>query len=430
MDLLLYLVIPFLILMAIGVPVAFSLGTTVLMFLVLSKTVIPLTALPGQMFAALNSFPLLALPLFVLAGSLINRAGITERLLEFSDVLVGWMRGGLAQVNIVVSMFFGGISGSALADTSAIGSLLIPAMKKQRYDDDFTVAVTAASSVIGPIIPPSVPMIIIGAMLGVSIGGLFLAGLIPGMLVGFSLMAVTAVMSRRRGYVPASAFPTGRRFAVASVRAFPALLAPLIILVGIMTGVFTPTEAGAIASAYALLLGTLVYRTLTPRRVYEALLDTARLTATALFIVSVAVVFSRILSFYQVPQKLFALLLLITENRILLLILINGFLFVAGMFMDAVANLLILGPLVFPVLTELGMHPLQAGAMIVINLMIGLITPPLAMCLFIACGIAGIGLDQVTRAIIPFIIAEVIILLLVTYVPWVTLAVPKAAGLF
>jgi tripartite ATP-independent transporter DctM subunit len=429
-DLLVYFLVPFLALLAIGVPVAFSLGLPIVAFLVFSKSVIPLTALPGQMFAALNAFPLLALPLFVLAGSLMNRAGITDSLVDFADVLVGWMRGGLAQISIVVSMFFAGISGSALAEASAIGSLLIPAMKKQKYDGDFCAALIASAAVMGPIIPPSVPMIIIGAMLGISIGGLFLAGMVPGILIGVSLMAVTYVMSRRRGYLPASTFPTPGRFAGASARAFPALLAPLIILAGITTGIFTPTEAGAIATAYSLLLGALVYRTLTPRRLYEALLETARLTAAALLIVSVAVVFSRILSFYQAPQKLLALLLAITQNKVLLLLLINAFLFLAGMLMDAVANLLILGPLLFPVLTELGMHPLHAGAMIVINLMIGLITPPMAMCLFITCSIAEIGLDRVTKAVLPFILVEVAILVLVTYVPWLTLAVPRAAGLF
>lgn len=429
MELLLYFMVPFLILLALGVPVAFSLGLPMVGFLALSRTAIPLTAVPEQMFAALNSFPLIALPLFVLAGALMNRLGITDRLLDFADVLVGWMRGGLAQISIVVSMFFAGISGSAIAEATAIGSLLIPAMKKQRYDADFAAAVVAAASVMGPIIPPSVPMIIIGAMLGISIGGLFLAGLVPGILIGLSLMALTAVISRRRGYLPASTFPGPRRFALSFVRAFPALLAPLIILGGITFGVFTSTEAGAIAAAYSLVLGA-AYRRLTLQGLYEAFVETAKLTAAALFIVSVAVVFSRILSLYQAPQKLLAVLVAVTENKILLLLLINLFLFIAGMLMDAVANLLILGPLLFPVLVGLGLHPLHAGAMIVINLMIGLITPPMAMCLFVTCSIAKIGLADVTRVIIPFIVVEVIILLLVAYVPWLTLAVPRAAGFF
>ena len=429
MELLLYFMVPFLILLALGVPVAFSLGLPMVAFLALSRTAIPLTAVPEQMFAALNSFPLIALPLFVLAGALMNRLGITDRLLDFAEVLVGWMRGGLAQISIVVSMFFAGISGSAIAEATAIGSLLIPAMKKQRYDADFAAAVVAAASVMGPIIPPSVPMIIIGAMLGISIGGLFLAGMVPGILIGLALMALTAVISRRRGYLPASTFPGPRRFALAFLRAFPALLAPLIILGGITFGVFTSTEAGAVATAYSLVLGA-AYRRLTLRGLYGAFVETAKLTAAALFIVSVAVVFSRILSLYQAPQKLLAVLLAVTEDKILLLLLINVFLFIAGMLMDAVANLLILGPLLFPVLVGLGLHPLHAGAMIVINLMIGLITPPMAMCLFVTCSIAQIGLADVTRVIIPFILVEVVILLLVTYVPWVTLAVPRAAGFF
>jgi tripartite ATP-independent transporter DctM subunit len=281
----------------------------------------------------------------------------------------------------------------------------------------------------GPIIPPSVPMIIIGAMLGISIGGLFLAGMVPGILIGLSLMILTAVLSRRRGYVPATAFPAARRFVTATLRALPALLAPLIILGGITFGVFTSTEAGAVATAYSLALGA-AYRRLTLRNLYDACLETAKLTAAALFIVSVAVVFSRVLSLYQAPQKLLAVLVALTENKFLRLLLINLFLFIAGMLMDAVANLLILGPLLFPVLLGLGLHPLHAGAMIVINLMIGLITPPMAMCLFITCSIAQIGLADVTRVIIPFILLEVAILLLVAYVPWVTLAVPRAAGFF
>ncbi|HSF02526.1 MAG TPA: TRAP transporter large permease [Solirubrobacterales bacterium] len=429
MELLLYFMVPFLVLLALGVPVAFSLGLPIVGFLAFARTTVPLTAVPEQMFAALNSFPLIALPLFVLAGALMNRLGVTDRLMEFAEVLVGWMRGGLAQISIVVSMFFAGISGSAIAEATAIGSLLIPAMKKQRYDADFAAAVVAAASVMGPIIPPSVPMIIIGAMLGISIGGLFLAGMVPGLLIGLSLMILTAVLSRRRGYVPASAFPSPRRFAAAALRALPALLAPLIILGGITFGVFTSTEAGAVATAYSLALGA-AYRRLTLESLYGACLETARLTAAALFIVSVAVVFSRILSLYQAPQKLLAVLVALTENKLLLLLLINLFLFIAGMLMDAVANLLILGPLLFPVLTGLGLHPLHAGAMIVLNLLIGLITPPMAMCLFITCSIAQIGLADVTRVIIPFILVEIAILLLVTYVPWVTLAVPRAAGFF
>jgi tripartite ATP-independent transporter DctM subunit len=428
-EIFLYMVLPFLLLLIFGMPIAFALGIASFIFIFFSQTPIPALVVATEMYSGIDQFALLALPLFVFAGELLNRTKVTEMLVNISDVLVGWLKGGLGHINIVASMFFAGISGSALADTASIGAVIIPPMKKQGYSPAYSAAVTAASSVIGPVIPPSIPMIIVGGVLAISIGGLFAAGMIPGILIGFSLMIVNHIISLKRGYGAYNKFPGIRKAAFVFLKGTPALLAPLILLGGILSGIFTPTEAGAVAVSYCLILGFVLYRSLSLKDLLTSMVSSGKVTASALFIVATAVVFSRILAYYKVPEAILNLLLTISANKIVALLIINCFLIVMGMVMDAIANMIILGPILMPVcVTGLGMDPLQFGVMLVVNLLVGLITPPLGMCLFIASPIAKAEYEKVALAVTPFLVAELCVLLIVIFIPDSTLYMPKLLG--
>ena len=421
-----YLLLPFAILLVLGVPIAFSLGIASFIFLFLAETTIPPLIVVTEMYSGIDRFALLALPLFVLTGELLNRCEITEKLVEVARLMVGWLRGGLAHVNIVTSMFFAGISGSALADTASIGPILIPAMVREKYPRDFSAAVTASSSVIGAIIPPSVPMIIVGGQLGISVGGLFAAGIIPGILVGLALMTTAYAIAAWNGYGAIHHFEGAVSVVVGALKALPALFIPILLLGGILSGIFTPTEAGAVAVLYTLLIGTLFYRTLNLEKFIGALISTAKVTGSALLIVATAVVFSRILTYYRIPQETLELLLSISQNKIVIFLMILVFFLVVGTFMDAVANMIILGPLLMPVCVDgLGMHPIQFGMMLMVGLLLGLITPPLGLLLFIAAPIAKVEFEKAAIAVIPFLVAEFLVLLLIVFVPEVTLSIPR-----
>ncbi len=425
-----FLFLPFLIFLVMGVPIAFSLGLACVFFLLFSGTQIPPLILVTEMYAAVDSFALLALPMFVLTGELLNRCNLTEKLVEAARLLIGWIKGGLAHVNIVTSMFFAGISGSVLADAASIGPILIPAMIRERYPAAFSAAVTGASSVVGAIIPPSIPLIIVGGQLQISIGGLFAAGVIPGILVGLFLMIVAYVICSIKGYGHVYRFEGVVASAVGTFKALPALMIPVLILGGILSGIFTPTEAGAIAVLYTLLVGSLYYRSLDGGKLRASLVATARVTASALLIVAAAIVFGRILTFYRVPQEVLDLLLSITDSRLILALIIIVFFLFMGTFMDAVANMIILGPLLMPIGVEgLGMHPIQFGVFLMIGLLLGVITPPLGLILFIVSPIAGVTLERTALAVLPFLAAEIAVLLLVVFVPDVTLAIPRAVNL-
>ena len=425
-----YLLLPFVVLLILGVPIAFSLGLASAIFLFFSGTTIPHIVLVTEMYTAVDSFALLALPMFVLTGELLNRCHLTERLIDVARLLVGWIKGGLAHVNIVTSMFFAGISGSVLADAATIGPILIPAMIKERYPRAFSAAVTGASAVIGAIIPPSIPLIIVGGQLQISIGGLFAAGIVPGVLVGLFLMIAAYVICRRNDYGNVHRFERLAPATTSAFKAAPALLIPVFILSGILSGVFTPTEAGAAAVAYTLLLGALLYRTLSRSKLVASLIATARVTASALLIVAAAVVFSRLLTFYRVPQEILDVLLSITDSRVLLFLIIIVFFLAAGTFMDALANMIILGPLLMPVAVEgLGMHPLQFGVFLMVGLLLGVLTPPLGLVLFVVAPVARVSIERLSLAVIPFLAAELAVLLLIAFVPEVTLGLPRAAGL-
>lgn len=415
----------FLACMVLGIPIAFCLGITAAVSLVMLD--LPLGVVAQRIFTGIDSFPLMAVPFFVLAGDLMNYGGTTMRLVRFSNALVGWVRGGLAHTNIVASMFLAGISGSAVADASAIGGILIPGMTKEGYDVDFSAAVTASASTMGPIIPPSILMVIYGVTTGVSIGALFAAGFIPGVLIGFSLMAVAYVISRKRNY-PKLAMMSLPEFVTAFRKAIFALLAPVIILGGILAGIFTPTEAAAVAVAYAFFVGIFVFRELRMADMPRILVQSGVTTSVLLLVIGTANVLAWVLSAEQIPQRIAQTMLGISRDPYFILLLLNLFLLVVGMFMEGGAAIIILAPVLAQVAQAVGLHPLHFGFVMVLNLVIGLLTPPLGVCLFVACSIARISLAELVKAILPFLLVEIGVLFLVSYFPMVALWIPKLLG--
>ena len=415
----------FLICMVLGVPIAFCLGITAAVSLI--SLDMPLRVVAQRIFTGMDSFPLMAVPFFVLAGDLMNYGGTTIRLVRFSNALVGWIRGGLAHTNIVASMFLAGISGSAVADASAIGGILIPGMTKEGYDVEFSAAVTASASTMGPIIPPSILMVIYGVTTGVSIGALFAAGFIPGVLIGFSLMAVAYFISRKRNY-PKLPMISLSGFFIALKKATFALIAPIIILGGILLGVFTPTEAAAVAVAYAFFVGVFVFRELRLANIPGILVQSGITTSVLLLVIGTANVLAWVLSAEQIPQKIAEAMLGISNNPYWILLLINLFLLVVGMFMESGAAIIILAPVLAQVAQTVGLNPLHFGFVMVLNLVLGLLTPPLGVCLFVACSIARIPLTALVKAIFPFLMVEVVVLFLVSYFPWLALWIPKMLG--
>jgi C4-dicarboxylate transporter DctM subunit len=376
------------------------------------------------MFAGVDSFPMMAIPFFMLAGALMDTGGISTRLVRFSNYLVGWIQGGLAHVVIVASCFFAGITGSAVADASAIGSTLIPLMKKRGFPVLFSATVVAAAGVVGPIIPPSIPMVIYGVMAGVSIGALFMGGFIPGIMIGLGLMAVVYVQAKKHGYPREAVRPTAREFIEAAISAFGAILMPLIILGGIFGGVFTATEAAVVATIYAFLMGKLVYRELTWGQMPEILYKAGLNTAMILIIVGVANLVGYIMAVERIPMMVADLFLGITTNKWVMMLLINILLLIVGCFIDGASALIIFTPVLLPLIYKLGIDPIYFGVVITVNLMIGTITPPVGLCLYVACGIADVRLEQISRTIIPFLIIEVVVLLLITYIPDLIMFVP------
>jgi len=418
--------ISFIFLLSVGAPIAFCIGISALAGLIQLGD-IPLLLIPHMMFQGTDSFPLLAVPFFVLAGALMNAGGITRRLVNFANLLVGHVRSGLALVNVVASMFFAGVTGAAVADTSAIGSVLIPAMKEEGYDLDFSAAITAASSTMGPIIPPSIPMIIYGVSAEQSIGALFLAGIIPGLLIGLALMAVAYFSkSQSQGRSgPRAAAATWRSLFLGVKDALLALFMPAFILGGILAGIFTPTEAAAVSVLYAFFVGRFVYNELSWHQLPALMQESLLVTAVIMFIIANAAIFGWLVAALQLPQKIIGLFTAVTSSRWLILILINFFLLLVGTFMETTASLIILTPVLLPLAKQIGLDPIHFGAIMVLNLVIGLTTPPLGVCLFVSSGIAGISLERISRAMIPFLLAAIVVLLLVTYIPSLSMWIPQ-----
>ena len=413
--------------LVLSAPIVFSLALSALALLWDKGMLVPQLVVQ-RMFAGIDSFPMMAIPFFMLAGALMDTGGISTRLVRFSNYLVGWIQGGLAHVAILASMFFAGITGSAVADATAIGSTLIPLMNKRGFPTLFSAAVVAAAGVVGPIIPPSIPMVIYGVMAGVSIGALFMGGFIPGILIGLGLMAVVYVQAKKHGYPREAVRPTVREFLQATVSAFGAILMPLIILGGIFGGVFTATEAAVVATVYAFLMGKFVYKELQWRDFPEILYKAGLSTAMILIIVGVANLVGYIMAVERVPLMVAESFLSITTNKYVMLLLINILLLIVGCFIDGASALIIFTPVLLPLIYKLGIDPIFFGVMITVNLMIGTITPPVGLCLYVTCGIADVRLEQISRTIMPFLLVEVAVLFLITYVPELIMFLPSIFG--
>ena len=420
----------FLGLMFLGMPVVFALLLGPGIGLLIDDEASFITMLNNRLVNGVNSFPLMAVPFFILAGELMNRGGITASLVAFSQSLIGHVRGGLAQVNILSSILFAGLSGSAVADTSALGSMLIPAMEKNGYSKRFAAAVTAASSVIGPIIPPSGIMILYAFIMNVSVGGLFAAGLFPGLLVGTSLMITTWYLSKRRNYPIANRRSTLGEKAAATRKAFLPLLTPVILLGGILTGIFTPTEAAAVAAGYAIIVSLFILRSLNLAEMVDVFKRAAVSSGVILLLVAAAVAFASAVSLSGAPATLTRLVLAISENPYLLLFCINILLFIVGMFLDAGPAILILGPILGPTMVELGIEPLHFAIVMCVNVTVGLATPPMGLVLFVAASLTDEKVERIALEMLPLLATHVVVIFLLTYVPAISLMIPWLIGFF
>lgn len=422
MNMVAVMFIIFIVLLLVGVPIAYSLGLASLYYLIVSG--MPLTLLAQKFYGGIDSFTLLCIPGFMLAGSLMNGGGITKRILSFCNAFLGHFRGALSLVNIVASMIFAGISGTAIADVCSLGAMLIPAMVEDGYDEDFSVAVTASSSVVGPIIPPSVPMVIAGSAVGISVGKMFQAGIFVGILLGLALCIPAVYISHKRNY-PRHARVGWKERWTRTKDAIWALVMPLILLGGILTGVFTPTEASIVTCVYALIVGVFVYKEIKLTDVPRIVWENCRACAGVIVLIGLANVFAYILTAERVPQAVAAGILSITDNKILVILLINLVLVFVGMFMESIAAILITFPVLLPVAVAVGMDPVHFAIMAILNLMVGLTTPPVGICTCMAAKIGNISAAKAFKASAPFIIASFVVIFMVSYIPAITLWLPS-----
>lgn len=410
-----------------GIPIAFALGIAALATATYQG--IPELIVFQRMVAGINVFSLLAIPFFIFAGEIMMRGGIAIRLVRAAESVVGQVRGGLGVVNVLTSMLFGGISGSAVADTSALGSVMIPMMRERGYDDDYTVNVTVTSSIAGVLIPPSHNMILyaLAAGGGISITSLFIAGVVPGIILCLCLSLAAYIIAVRRGY-PTGRFPGWKAVVFAMGAALPGFLTAVIIIGGVVSGVFTVTESAAIGVIYALLVTTLFYRSLSWKSFRDSVTQAIRTTAMVMILVGTAQAFSYFITLYQVPSAILAGMQALSENKIVLLLLINLSLLILGMFMDMGALILICTPIFLPVATALGVDPIQFGMILMMNLGLGLTTPPVGPCLFVGCSIAKVRIESVIGTIWPFYLAIFAALMLTTYIPAISLGLPHLLG--
>jgi len=413
------LLITLLVLFIINTPIAIAIGAASIAAIVVQGD-FPLMMVIQRLFGGTDSFHLMAVPLFMYAGIIMEAGGISRRIIDFANALVGWLPGGMAAVTIVAAMFFAGISGSAAADAAAVGAILIPAMKKSGYDSDFAAAVQASGGSIGVIIPPSIPMIIFGFLTGASIGQLFAAGILPGVLIGLSLICVSTIISRQKGYAASTIFSLAevrRTFR----RALLALGAPLIILGGILFGIFTATESAAVAVVYALVVGLFVYRQIRVRDLVFLFREGSITASIVMFIIATASIFSWIAAIEDIPARMAGTLLALTDNPVLLLLLINMVLLIAGTFVETTAALILLVPMITAMLPSLGIDLIQLGVIVVTNLAIGMLTPPMGICLIVSCSISGDSLAAISKRVLPFLAILVIDLLIITFVSPLTM---------
>jgi tripartite ATP-independent transporter DctM subunit len=423
------LLVSFFFLLLVGVPVAYSIGLSTLLTMFFSVMPLPaVTTVAQRVATGIDSFALLAIPFFIVAGELMNRGGIAERLIAMAKALVGRLPGGLAYVNIVAAMLFGAVAGSAVAATSAIGGIMTPRMEKEGYDRGYSAAVNITASTTGLLIPPSNILIIYSlASGGVSIATLFIAGYIPGLLVGACLIAAAAILAVKRGYSSGES-SSFREVVTSTMRAVPSLVMLVVVIGGIVAGVFTATEAAAVAVLYALVLGA-IYREIKLADIYGILLRSARTTAVVMFLIGTSIAMSWVLAFEDIPQNLSAGLLALSDNPIVILIIINLILLVVGTFMDMTPAVLIFTPIFLPIVMELGMDPVHFGIVMVLNLCVGLCTPPVGTILFVGSGVAEVPVTRIIRPLIPLVIAMVIALMLITYIPALSLWLPLVMGL-
>ncbi|MDR1317321.1 MAG: TRAP transporter large permease [Spirochaetales bacterium] len=412
------------ILMMLGVPISYSLLLATSSYLLLTGDV--LLGIPQRMMAAPNSFPILAIPFFILAGQIMNSAGITDRIYSFGKAILGHVRGSLGHVNVLASIIFAGMSGSGAADVAGLGTIELDAQRKAGFDDDFNVGVTLSSAVIGPIIPPSIPMVMYGSLASTSVGALFLGGVIPGLLMGGSLFLMVYLFSRKRNY-PIYKKANFREKLVATKKAFLALLTPLIILSGIALGIVTPTEAAIVTVVYALGLGMVVYREFKIADLMKILLDTVETTGTVVMLIAAAGLFGWTLSRAQIPQTLARALISLTDSPLLILLLMNVFLLIVGCFIEGLAALVVLVPIIMPILQSVGINPVHFGVVMVLNITIGAITPPVGTYLYIMTKVADMSFENVVKGVLPWIVPLLIVLLVITLLPGTVLWLP---GLF
>ena len=427
MDRVVLIAVLFLVFLLSGMPIAFMLGAISLIYILVTGN-IPAVMIPQAMFNGADSFVLLSILFFILAGSLMNKLGLTRDLIAFADLLVGRVKGSLAQINILVSILFAGLTGAAVADTAAIGSMLVPAMKKQGYSPAYSAAVTAASSIIGPIIPPSIIMVIYAAVTGLSVSQLFIAGIVPGLMIGLGLMILCYFKAVKQGHPHRTeSIPMTEAVKIVQ-RSLTALLVPVIIIGGILFGFFTPTEAAAVACIYALLLGLLVFRTIGFRDLLDGITEAAITSSMILMIISAAKMFSIVLAMESIPQQIGTLILGITSNKYIFLLMVNIFLLFMGMIMETGANVLLLVPILMPIAMKFGIDPLHFAIVVLVNLNIGLATPPLGVVLFTIVPIANISLEKIVVAIMPFLMTMFGTLFMMTYLPDLILFVPRLFG--
>jgi tripartite ATP-independent transporter DctM subunit len=417
----------FFVLLFVGAPVAFVLALSSLTYLLLKGEDLYLVA--EQLFNGMNAFVLMAIPFFILAGEIMNKAGISERLIEFSNLIVGRVRGGLAQVNVMASILFAGITGVALGEIAALGRVFIPNMEKQGYDRPFAAAVTATASLIGPIIPPSTIIVIYAAAMNVSIGTMFVAAIVPGLLMGLTDMAVVKILAERRQY-PKCDVPVSAQLLLSRLKdALLALVMPALIVGGILGGLFTPTEAAAVSVAYAVIIGTLVFGTLNLRQLPEILGNTAYDSSKLFLIIAGAALISWIFGVENVPVMVVHGFKSFSENPYVLIFMINLFFLIMGMWLDPAVMIILFAPTIAPLAYEVGIHPIQFGIMMIVNANLGFCTPPVGNVLFAVCDVAKIGMAALSRAILPFLIGNALLVLALGYVPALSLTLPRLFGL-
>lgn len=408
----------------IGLPLPFSMGIASVAAIMVMDLSIPLTVIPQRMVAGIDNFAFMAIPFFLLVGELMNTSGITQRIINLSNALVGHIAGGLAQVNVVSSMFFGGMSGSSTADTASIGSILIPAMKKEGYDPDFSVALTATSSCCGPLIPPSIGMILYGVLANVSVTKMFLAGYLPGLMLGLGLLLTSYIISKRRGYPthPRATFP---QIVTAFTQSVWAAALPFLIIGGLLSGVFSVTEAACVAVVYTLFVGLIVYRELKLTDLPRIFMIATVKCGTMMAVAAAALIFAWVLTVMEVPQALATAILTVSDNKYVILMLLNVFFLIIGTFMEPKASMLILLPVLLPVIPQFDINLIHFGIIFIFNALIGLITPPVGLVLNLAAKIGGVSIDKASIAALPFLGTMLLILMVITYMPALILWLPS-----